>query len=208
MTNTSHGLFITFEGIDGSGKSTQLQRSAKALREKGITVTETRNPGGTAIGKQLREILLHHTGFVSPMAEMMLYMADRAQHMEEVVLPALARGEVVLCDRHLDSTVAYQGYGRGLDLSQIHRLNEMATLGRLPDRTFLFDGPPETLALRVNKRGAADRLEREALTFHHQVRKGFLALAEGNPERFVVLDALQPLDTLQAQVMASLQTLR
>jgi dTMP kinase len=193
-------LFITFEGIDGCGKSTQLQRCAESLETACIPVLITRNPGGTPLGTQIRQIVLHTEGPVNPTAELLLYMADRAQHMAEVVLPALEKGITVLCDRHGDSTLAYQGYGRGLDHGMIRELNRIACQGRLPDLTLLFDAEPEILMQRVAKRGAEDRLEREAMTFHHKVRDGFVALAKAEPERFHVFDATQSVDALATQV--------
>jgi dTMP kinase len=198
------GCFITFEGIDGSGKSTQLERCAEALTQAGYSVVVTRNPGGTELGQDIRKILLHHPGYVSPTCELMLYMADRAQHMDEVVFPALEAGRVVLCDRHFDSSMAYQGYGRDLSLEMIQELNDTATRGKLPDVTLLFDGPVEVLAARVSRRGEADRLEREALSFRQRVREGFLTLAKASPERIKVLDATNTPEALHTQVMTLL----
>jgi dTMP kinase len=195
------GYFISFEGIDGSGKSTQMTLCADALRSRGYEVVVTRNPGGTELGADIRRMLLHHPGYVSPTCELLLYMADRAQHMDEVVLPALEAGKIVLCDRHIDSTVAYQGHGRGLSLSLIHTLNETATHGRKPDLTLLFDADPEILASRVESRGEADRLEREALAFRQRVRQGYLALAHRDCDRFIVLDATESIEHLHHQVM-------
>jgi dTMP kinase len=195
------GMFITFEGIDGSGKSTQLIRLKDTLTDAGHSVLVTRNPGGTELGMQLRKILLHHPGYVDPMCEMMLYMADRAQHITEVIEPALAEGKIVLCDRFVDSTLAYQGYGRGLALDAIWQMNDLATRKRLPDLTFLFDGPVEVLASRVSQRGEADRLEREALSFREKVREGYLALAQADPNRIKVLDATHGIEGLSEQVL-------
>lgn len=195
------GMFITFEGIDGSGKSTQLVLLKEALIEAGHTVLVTRNPGGTELGMQLRKILLHHPGYVDPMCEMMLYMADRAQHMTEVIEPALAEGKIVLCDRFVDSTLAYQGYGRGLCLDAIGQMNNLATRKRQPDLTYLFDGPVEVLASRVTQRGEADRLEREALSFREKVREGYLALAQADPNRIKALDATDSIESLSNKVL-------
>ena len=201
------GLFITFEGMDGSGKSTQLERCAEALRADGHTVTVTRNPGGTDFGLKLREILLHSEDQVFPTSELLLFIADRAQHMDAVVFPALAAGGIVLCDRHMDSTVAYQGYGRGLALDTVHELNRIAVQGRRPDLTLLFDGDVAALASRVNKRGKADKVEGEALDFHQRVRQGFLALAEAEPGRVIRLDAMADIESLHQQVMQRVQGL-
>ncbi|MBK8189101.1 MAG: dTMP kinase [Vampirovibrionales bacterium] len=194
------GLFITFEGVDGCGKSTQLAHCDAWLRAEGHDVLLTRNPGGTALGTEIRRILLHHPGYVSPTAELLLYIADRAQHMDECVAPALQAGRIILCDRYHDSTLAYQGFGRGLDISEITQLNALATHGRAPDLTFLFDGPPEALRQRVANRGAADRLESEQLAFYERVAQGFRTLAAQEPQRFVTLDARESIETLQAAV--------
>lgn len=194
-------MFITFEGIDGSGKSTQMAFCRDVLQAAGHETVLTRNPGGTDLGQGIREILLHHPGYVSPTCELLLYIADRAQHMDEVILPALEAGKFVLCDRHLDSTVAYQGYGRDLDRAMIDQLNTIATHGRKPDLTLLFHGPAHKLLERVKRRGEADRLEREKLAFYEKVSAGYLALAEQEPERFVVLDALQSIETLHREII-------
>lgn len=198
-------MFITFEGIDGSGKSTQLELLAKVLEASGRQVVVTRNPGGTEFGLELRQILLHHPGQVFPISELLLFISDRAQHMDEVVFPALKQGKIVLCDRHMDSTVAYQGYGRGLSLETIQELNRIALQGKLPDLTLLFDGDPQVLAQRVTRRGQADRMEGEALDFHTRVREGYLALAGQDPERIQVFNALESPDALHHAVLKSLQ---
>ncbi len=195
------GLFVTFEGIDGSGKSTQMERCAEALQTLGQTVVLTRNPGGTEFGQELRQILLHYPKAVYPTSELLLFIADRAQHMDEVVFPALKEGKIILCDRHLDSTVAYQGYGRGLPLDRIHELNNIAIQGRKPDLTLLFDGPPDVLHQRVSRRGEKDRLEGEALDFHTRVREGYLSEARKDPKRVIILNALDSQDDLHQQVM-------
>ncbi|MBX2860652.1 MAG: dTMP kinase [Vampirovibrio sp.] len=200
-TPKKESLFITFEGIDGCGKSTQIKLCAEALQAKDHEVITTLNPGGTEVGKEIRQLLLHHPGYVSPTSELLMYIADRAQHMEEVVFPALAIGKVVLCDRHLDSTIAYQGYGRGLNLAQIDTLNQIAIQGRKPDLTFLLDGPVETLAARVQNRGKADRMEQEKQAFHQRVRDGFLMIASQDPVRFRVMDAQESVEELHQQIM-------
>ncbi len=205
MSAEKRGLFVTFEGIDGSGKSTQMQLCAQALEAAGHSVVITRNPGGTAFGLELRQILLHSTQTVYPMSELLLFIADRAQHMNEMVFPALAEGKVILCDRHMDSTLAYQGYGRGLPLATIRELNEIAIQGHKPDLTLLFDGDPAILAQRVNNRGQADRLEGEKADFHRRVREGFLELAQLEPQRIQVLNALEPIEQLQTQTLQHVQ---
>jgi dTMP kinase len=205
------GLFVTFEGIDGSGKSTQLELCAKALQAQGREVVITRNPGGTEFGQELRQILLHSKHPVGTMAELFLFMADRAQHMEELVRPVLARGGLVLCDRHMDSTIAYQGYGRGLDLEMITSLNTLATQDIQPDLTLLFNGDPRLLAQRVSARGATDRLEGEPLAFRERVHSGYQAQAEQHPARITCINALQSIEAVHQEVISiisgKLQTL-
>lgn len=198
-------MFITFEGIDGSGKSTQLEHLAKVLEEKGCSVVVTRDPGGTLLGQELRQILLHHPGFVSPRCELFLYLADRAQHVDEVIRPALAKGQIVLCDRYIDSTVAYQGGGRGLPVEEIHRMNAFATGNLKPDQTFLFDAPVDVLLHRAKKRSDADRLEQETVAFYERVRQQYLALAQAEPDRFVVIDATQSISQIQETLLARLR---
>lgn len=205
MKAEKRGLFVTFEGIDGSGKSTQMERCAHMLEAAGHSVLLTRNPGGTEFGLELRQILLHSAKPVYPMSELLLFIADRAQHMDEVVFPALKAGKIVLCDRHMDSTVAYQGYGRGLPLATIRELNQIAVQGRLPDLTLLYDGEPTLLAQRVNSRGKADRMEGEKADFHRRVREGFLELAQLEPQRIQVLNALESVETLQSQTLQHIQ---
>jgi dTMP kinase len=200
------GLFITLEGPEGAGKSTQLPRLCEWLASLGHEVVSTRNPGGTEIGKQIRQVLLDPANkAMVPMAELMLYAADRAQHVEEVVRPALARGAVVICDRFGDSTLAYQGFGRGLDLTLLRALNEMATGGLRPDATLLLDVPSEIGLERVARSRAIDRLEDEAIAFHHRLRDGYLTLAADEPERFTVVDATQPADAVTAAVRAAVE---
>jgi dTMP kinase len=199
------GLFISFEGIDGSGKSTQLQLCADTLEKKGYSILVTRNPGGTDFGQELRQILLHSTYAVDPVAELMLFMADRAQHRKDVILPALADGKIVLCDRYSDSTFAYQGYGRGIDLETIQQLNTIATQGLEPHLTLLFDGEPSVLAQRVSKRGANDRMEAESLNFRSRVREGYLALTKAKPHRVHLLDATQSIEALHQTVVETIE---
>ncbi|MGE0199866.1 MAG: dTMP kinase [Candidatus Melainabacteria bacterium] len=198
------GRFITFEGIDGSGKSTQLAMAVDALRALGKPVLQTRNPGGTAFGQALRDILLHGGHAMPPVSETLLFLADRAEHWQHVVSPALKEGWWVLCDRYADSTLAYQGYGRGLAVTKIADINAWVTEGHSPDLTLLFDAPPEALQARLDARGAADRMEGLGVDFYNRVRQGFLALAAAEPARIRVLDALQPVDALHAQVMGIL----
>jgi dTMP kinase len=184
------GRFITFEGVEGSGKTTQVSNSAERLRKLGWTVLETREPGGTSVGEQVREVMLKRANDrLTALAEAFLVMAARAQHVHEVVRPALAAGAVVLCDRFADSTLAYQGYGRGLDIQALRRLNRLATAGLTPDMTLVFDVP---VAIGLRRRRAhreVNRLDMESLSFHERVRKGFLRLARQEPRRIKIVRA-------------------
>jgi dTMP kinase len=196
------GLYITFEGGDGAGKTTQAELLCSWLAERGLEVVRTRDPGGTPLGQQVRELLLHG-GHVDQRAEALLYAADRAQNLAEVVRPALARGAAVVQDRYIDSSLAYQGAGRPLPAAEIRLLNEWATEGLWPQLTVLLDVSPELAAERREVTGRqADRLESEEVEFHRRVREGFLALAAAEPDRFLVLDAALPVEELHALVLA------
>ena len=191
------GLWITFEGGDGSGKTTQATRLEEWLRGEGRTVVRTREPGGTAVGNLIRDIVLHHRGDIAPRAEALLYAADRAHHVATLVQPALARGEVVIQDRYLDSSVAYQGAGRVLDPGQIRDLSLWATGGALPDLTVLLDLDPAAARHRLDADDKPfDRLEAEQADFHTRVREAYLELAHAEPDRFLVLDATRPIEEL------------
>jgi dTMP kinase len=193
------GLFLAFEGGEGAGKTTQARLIAIWLREQGYDVVTTHEPGATKIGMRLRALLLDtaHTG-MSPHAEALMYAADRAEHVASVIEPALARGSIVITDRYIDSSLAYQGTGRGLRPLEIARLNSWATGGRLPDLTILLDMPPEAgLGRRAR---SADRLEAEPLEFHRRVRAGFLALARAEPSRYLVVDATRPVDEVSQEI--------
>jgi dTMP kinase len=191
-------MFITLEGPEGAGKSTQLPQLASWLEAQGREVFVTRNPGGTPIGAQIRQVVLDAANrAMVPTTELMLYAADRAQHVAEVVRPSLEAGMVVLCDRFTDSTLAYQGYGRGLDKDLINRLNEIATGGLKPDLTLLLDLPVEVGLARAARARQADRLENEQIAFHHRLREGYLALAQAEPRRFAVVDASEAPETVQ-----------
>jgi dTMP kinase len=186
--------FITFEGIEGCGKSTQAQRLAERLGSRALL---TREPGGTPIGLAVRKVLLDPASRgMSPVTELLLYFADRAQHVAEVVRPALARGLVVLCDRHVESSLAYQGYGRRLPLGAIRALAELATGGLRPDTIVLFDVPVELGLARARERGAQDRLEAEVLEFHQRVSAGYEALVAQEPERWLRVDGSGPADAV------------
>ncbi len=181
-------MFVTFEGPEGAGKSTALRAVAAGLREEGRAVLETREPGSGEVGKAIRDILLHG-GDLEPRAELLLFLADRAQHVATTIRPALARGEIVLCDRHADSTYVYQGVARGLQPEFVKAGNAFATNGLVPDLTLLFDLPAETGLARLEN---PDRMDALPLSFHQKVRQGFLDLAAQEPQRFRVLDATLP----------------
>lgn len=196
MTAT-RGIWVTFEGGDGSGKTTQAALLQEWLEASGRTVVRTREPGGTDVGVLIRDIVLHHRGDIAPRAEALLYAADRAHHIETLVRPALDRGEVVIQDRYLDSSVAYQGAGRILDAAEIRELSLWATGGALPDVTVLLDLDPTQARKRLDADDKPfDRLEAEKSDFHVRVRRAFLELASAEPERFLVLDASLPIDEL------------
>jgi len=197
------GLFITVEGGEGVGKSTQARRLSNSLRASGCTVVETREPGGTPVGDGIRGILLDPGSRMTARTEAMLYEASRAELTEMVIVPALDRGDVVVCDRFIDSTTAYQAYGRGIDLESITALNLLATAGVRPDVTVLLTLELEESLRRATK-GGADRMEQESLEFHRRVHDGFLALASAEPARFVVVDAEGGPDDVAAVVWAAL----
>ncbi|MFT4219695.1 MAG: dTMP kinase [Microbacterium sp.] len=197
------GLWVTLEGGDGSGKTTQAALLRDWLEASGRTVVTTREPGGTDVGRLVRDIVLHHRGDIAPRAEALLYAADRAHHIETVVGPALDRGEVVVQDRYLDSSVAYQGAGRVLDPGEVRELSLWATGGVLPDVTVLLDLDPSRARARLDADDKPfDRLEAERDEFHERVRAAFLQLAAAEPARFLVLDATRPADELAAAVRA------
>lgn len=197
------GLWVTFEGGDGSGKTTQAALLEKWLHGEGRTVVRTREPGGTDVGVLIRDIVLHHRGDIAARSEALLYAADRAHHVATLVRPALERGAVVIQDRYLDSSVAYQGAGRVLDAGEIRDLSLWATEGALPDVTVLLDLDPASARRRLDAADKPfDRLEAEKTEFHERVRAAFLALAADEPERFLVLDASAPVDALAAAVRA------
>lgn len=190
------GIFITFEGIEGSGKSTQIELLSKELERKGLQVIKTQEPGGTKIGAMIRKILLDPKNkVIDPMTELMLYGASRAQHIKEVILPAIEEGKIVLCDRFSDATIAYQGYGRGLSLNIIKGLDTLITGGLRPSLTILLDLDPEKGLLRAKKRIEENsslkegRIEQEGFSFHKRVREGYLKIAEEEPERIKVIGA-------------------
>jgi len=194
------GLFITFEGADGCGKTTQLKLLKEYLENKGFEVLLTREPGGVGLGEKIREILLNYDGDVSSKAEAFLFLADRAQNIDNIVKPAIEAGKIVLCDRHTDSTIAYQGYGRGVDLQQLKMLNNLATGGFKPDLTYVFDIDVETSQKRVGK--VKDRMEAAGVEFHNRVREGYLAIAKDEPSRVRVINSTDTIENIFEQVKA------
>jgi dTMP kinase len=196
--------FITFEGIDGCGKSTQLRLLASVLRLRQADVVSTREPGGTPLGQTLRHALLEAAGQVDPLAELLLYAADRAQHVRALVRPALSSGHVVLSDRYADATVAYQGAGRGFEPGLVSQLVELATGGLKPDLTLLFDLPVaqarERASHRTRNGRGGDRLESEDASFHERVREAYLKIAAAEPERVRVIDAARSVEETHASV--------
>jgi dTMP kinase len=193
------GLFITLEGGDGSGKSTQITQLVSYLRQQGRTVVESREPGGTELGTELRTIVLHSRGDIAPRAEALLYAADRAHNIATKVRPALEAGHIVVQDRYLDSSLAYQGAGRVLDADEVRSLNRWATEGLMPDLTILLDLDPAVGRQRIAG-GQYDRLEEAPDDFHQRVRDAYLVLAAAEPERFLVLDATRPVEYLAASI--------
>ncbi|NVN99617.1 MAG: dTMP kinase [Geobacteraceae bacterium] len=206
------GLFITFEGVEGCGKTTQIRLLADALERSGKSVKLTREPGGCPIADKIRGILLDAANSeMTPTAELLLYAAARAQHIKEVITPAMKAGNIVLCDRFTDATLAYQGFGRGLDIDLIKKLNETATGGCRPELTILIDCPVEIglgrAVARIEAGSAADknhlreeRFERESLEFHQRVRNGYLKLAADAPERFVIIDGAGSVDEISTRI--------
>ena len=198
-------MFITFEGVEGAGKTTQIRLLTERLRQSGRTDTlTTREPGDGPLGTELRRLALHPPDGiqVAPRAELLIMLADRAQHVAQVIRPSLNRGGIVICDRYADSSVAYQGYGRGLDVPEIMRLNSWATDGLRPDLTVLLDLDPAVGLARQNERNV---MEEQSLAFHARVRAGFLALAEAAPAQWRVLDAARPMEAVHADIWAAIE---
>lgn len=200
--------FITFEGGDGSGKTTQLKALESYLAARGKSCLSTREPGGTSLGEHIRQVLLEvGQQPIASATELFLYLADRAQHVHEVIIPALEVGKIVLCDRHTDSTLAYQGYGRGIDLGLLRSLNDIASQGIKPDLTLLFDCPVEIgLSRTAQRRSTAasgrseDRFEREKIEFHERIRVGFLELARLEPHRFRIINAAASAEAVAQEI--------
>jgi dTMP kinase len=208
------GWFITFEGVEGSGKTTQIRLAGEFLREKGLPVTMTQEPGGTPLGERIREILLNQTGFdISGEAEVFLFAAARAQHTAAVIQPALETGQIILCDRFSDATIAYQAYGRGLPLEAVREICRIASRGLSPHLTLLFDLPVEKGLERAFSRIAGrkedsreDRFEREHLDFHRRIREGYLTIARQEPGRVKIIDASRDIESTRREVRAILSS--
>lgn len=211
------GRFVVFEGGEGGGKTTQLERSRQWLVESGWLerlqskgcvrdLVVTREPGGTEVGQAIRQLLLNHSSqeVLQDRAELLLYAADRAQHVDSFLRPQLEAGALILCDRYTDSTVAYQGYGRGLDLALIHQLNQIASGGLESDLTLWLDLSAELGLARTQQRGASDRIEQAHLTFHQHVQKGFAQLAHQHPQRIIRIDASHPENLVAQHIQAAL----
>lgn len=191
------GLFVTFEGIEGSGKTTQVKMLREYLQEAHCTVISTREPGGTPVADAIRDLLLSpHSEKVSDKTELLLYLASRAQHVSAVIKPALHQGITVVCDRFSDATIAYQGYGRGLDINFLQKLNRYSTDSLTPDMTVLIDLPAELGISRIRRdvKRELDRLESEHIEFHERVRRGYLQIASAEPERFFIVDGTLPIE--------------
>lgn len=201
----SKGLFITFEGADGCGKTTQIKLLDNYLKNKGVSTLLTREPGAKGLGEKLREILLKYDGVVSSNCESFLFLADRAQHIDCIIKPAISDGKIVLCDRHTDSTVAYQGYGRQLDLDMINFLNNIATNGVKPDLTVIFDIDIETSMKRVGNE--KDRMESAGVDFFNRVRDGYLQIAKNNPERVKLIDSTESIEDIHKKVVKLVENL-
>lgn len=195
----TRGLFITFEGADGCGKTTQLNLLKDYFEKVGKDVVLTREPGAKGLGEHVRKILLNYDGVVSDRCESFLFLADRAQNVDVIVNPAINEGKIVLCDRHTDSTVAYQGYGRGLDINEINMLNNLATGGMKPDLTLVFDVDIETSMQRVGNE--KDRMEQSGNEFFNRVRYGYLKIAEQEPNRVKVIDSTQSIEDVHEDVI-------
>ncbi len=196
------GLFITFEGIDGCGKTTQINLLKEYLENKGYNVLVTREPGAIGLGEKLREILLNYDGDVSSNCESFLFLADRAQHIDTIIKPAIDNGTIVLCDRHTDSTVAYQGYGRELNLKQIHYLNNIATNNIKPDITFILDIDVETSLERIGKN--RDRMESAGIDFFNRVRNGYIEISKQEPNRAKLINGKNSIEEIKNQIIEML----
>lgn len=195
----SKGLFITFEGTDGCGKTTQIKLLDEYLRNNGYSTLLTREPGAKGLGEKIREILLNYDGEVSSRCESFLFLADRAQHADCIIKPAINKGIMVLCDRHTDSTIAYQGYGRGINIEKLKNLNDIAVDGLKPDLTFVFDIDVKTAMERVGNE--KDRMESAGIEFFERVRNGYLEIAKQEPKRVKVIDSTRSIEEIHGKVL-------
>lgn len=201
-------MLITFEGIEGSGKTTQIELLYNHLKEKGYEVIKTREPGGTAFGEALRRIFLHENLNVLPLSELLVFMAMRAQHVEELILPALKDGKVVLCDRFVDASYAYQGYGRGIDLGIIETLNRLVTKGVRPNLTILLDCPvSKGLKRKAAFNNVMDRFEKEDIVFHQRIKNAYLKLSREEPKRFLVIDGKDCIEDIETLIRKNVENL-
>jgi len=200
-------MLITFEGIEGCGKTTQIDLLYSYLIKKRYTVIKTREPGGTAFGEALRKVFLHEHMEVYPLSELLVFMAMRAQHVEELIRPALKEGKIVLCDRFVDASYAYQGYGRGIDLGIIETLNRFVTKGIRPNLTILLNCPVAKGLQRKAQSATMDRFEKEELSFHRKIKKAYESLSKDDPKRFFVIDGILDIDTVHKTVRKKVETL-
>jgi dTMP kinase len=202
-----HNVFITFEGIEGCGKTTQIDLLHTYLESSGRRVIKTREPGGTAFGESLRNAFLHAKVKVYPLSELFVFMAMRAQHVDELILPALREGTIVLCDRFADASYAYQGYGRGIDLNVIETLNKLVVKGTKPDLTILLNCPVEKGLTRKAQSASMDRFEKEELSFHEKIKKGYEKLVKEDPKRFFVVDGKLEINTIHRTIRKKVEDL-
>ncbi len=201
-------MLITFEGIEGSGKTTQIELLYNHLKEKGYEVIKTREPGGTTFGEALRRIFLHENLNILPLSELLVFMAMRAQHVEELIMPALKDGKVVLCDRFVDASYAYQGYGRGIDLGIIETLNRLVTKGIRPNLTILLDCTVNKgLKRKAAFNNVMDRFEKEDIAFHQRIKDAYLTLSKEEPKRFLVIDGRKSIENIEIIIRKNVENL-
>lgn len=202
----NRGIFITFEGIEGAGKTTQVRLLAEKFKKEGLKVIQTFEPGDTQVGGKIREILLNPSLSINPHCELLLYFADRIQHIEEKIKPALEAGIIVLCDRFTDSTIAYQGYGRQISIELIKKLNTLILKDFTPDLTIILDLPAHIGLNRNKKINKRDRFEIEDIDFHNRVREGYLDICKNEPERFIVIDATKAAEEVSDEIYKKVKT--
>ncbi|MDF5718339.1 MAG: dTMP kinase [Rhizonema sp. NSF051] len=203
----SRGKLIVFEGVEGSGKTTQIKLCSSWLQSLDISVVVTREPGGTDLGLELRRLLLEAGNSIADKTELLLYAADRSQHVHHNLMPNLAKGAIILCDRYTDSTIAYQGWGRQMNIDSIEQLNLLATDGLQSDLTILLDIDPEISLQRILQKRKLDRIEQADLAFHHRIRQGYLSLAKKSPEKIVVVNGNQNIEQVELEIQQLLISL-